>query len=163
MVNGRVADSYLLVPEPFQEVYGKAILEKCYDGYGHMGVYDIHEIIAEWNQEFIDIDSVLTREPKLEEYANTEFLEMAKGRFKRMISVLEKFKTGASDEEMKEFCAEIGYGGGNAKEWKRYIGIDISCGDERNESLKYPIKITTEPLDYDSVAASKDDPNQGWI
>ena len=163
MVNGWGKDSYLLVPKSFQKKYGKAILEECYDGYGCMGVYDIYELIAEWNQESIDMDSVLTREPTFEQYANAEYFEMAKGRFNRMISVLEKFKAGASDEEMKEFCTNIGYGEKDAKEWKRYIGIEISCGDERNEILKYPIKITTEPLDYDSVAPSKVDPDQGWM
>ena len=38
VVDNKEADAYLLVPEPYQEEYGKYILETCYDGYGHFGI-----------------------------------------------------------------------------------------------------------------------------
>lgn len=37
VVDGKRADTYLLVPEPFQEKYEKYIYEDCYDGYGNFG------------------------------------------------------------------------------------------------------------------------------
>lgn len=53
VVDNKTADTYLLVPKPFQEKYGKAIYENCYDGYGHFGKYDVFELIPEWNKEMI--------------------------------------------------------------------------------------------------------------
>lgn len=41
------------MPKPFQEKYGKAIYEYCYDGYGNFDIYDVYELIAEWNKEMI--------------------------------------------------------------------------------------------------------------
>ena len=38
----------------------------------------------------------------------------------------------------------------------------MACYDQDNASLMYPIKITTEALEYDTVSASKSDPHQGW-
>lgn len=39
-------DSYVLVPEEFG---GGHIAERCYDGYGHFGGYDIYALVAKWN------------------------------------------------------------------------------------------------------------------
>ena len=38
----------------------------------------------------------------------------------------------------------------------------MACYDEDNFALKYPIKITTEEMDYGDVPPSEVDPNQGW-
>lgn len=53
LIDNKYADTYLLVPKPFQEKYGKAIYESCYDGYGNFDIYDVYELIAEWNKEMI--------------------------------------------------------------------------------------------------------------
>lgn len=53
LVDNKIADTYLLVPKPFQEKYGKAIYEGCYGGYGNFGRYDVYDLIPEWNKEMI--------------------------------------------------------------------------------------------------------------
>lgn len=44
----------------------------------------------------------------------------------------------------------------------RGLGIDIACYDEDNAKLKYPIKIASQDIKYESAGISKGDPNQGW-
>ena len=49
LIDNKPADTYLLVPKPFQKKYGKTIHESCYDGYGRFGNYDVYDLIPEWN------------------------------------------------------------------------------------------------------------------
>ena len=51
VVDNRVADVYVLVPEEFG---GGHIVESCYDGYGHFGGHDIYELVMDWNTPYID-------------------------------------------------------------------------------------------------------------
>ena len=179
MIDNRRADSYLLVPPPFQEKYGKYIHERCYDGYGHMGGYDVYDLVAEWNREFLSPD-MLRDAPKLENYGGLwsfeksdlaergfseeeiekidkqrqkENYDRAMRAFGSDAQMLSDYKTGKKDKAM-----ERDYG----REWKREIGIEIACYDEQNAALPYPIKITSKPMEYDEVEPSKRDPNQGW-
>ena len=179
VVDNKKADTYLLVPKPFQEKYGKAIYESCYDGYGNFGGYNVYDLIAEWNREFLSKD-MLRDEPKFERsgglyifekdelrkqgLSETEiekkdfeqreyYYKAAVKRYEETVQRLVDYRTDMTDDEMTQK-----YG----KEWKRYIGIDISCYDEQNESIPYPIKITTKPMEYENVKPSKSDPNQGW-
>ena len=179
VIDNRVADTYLLVPPPFQDKYGKAIYERCYDGYGNFGGNDIYDLISEWNREYLSED-MLKEKPKLENYGGLyefekdslrkqglteeeiikkdteqrqEFFDRAIRDYNRTIEMLNDYKNGMSDEDM---------GTKYHSEWKRYIGIAIACYDEQNEKLPFPIKITTKEMEYNSVAPSKSDPNQGW-
>lgn len=45
----------------------------------------------------------------------------------------------------------------------RSVGIEIACYDEDNLSLKYPIKITEEPMKYEDAKASYNCPLQGYF
>ena len=177
--DNKVADTYLLVPKAFQEKYGKAIYESCYDGYGHFGGHDVYELIAEWNRAFLS-ESMLRDKPKLENYGGlyafeketyrksglTEeeiskkdseqkeyYFNLAVKRYKEAVERLVDYRNGMSDEKML-----LKYG----EWWKRYIGIDIACYDYQNESIPFPIKITTKEMEYEEVKPSKSDPNQGW-
>ena len=157
MVDGKMADSYLLGPPPFQKQYGTFIKEECYDGYGHFDRYDVYDLVTEWNRAFLN-EEMLIR-PEREQYGEEKYYQSAVERFERSVAVLKKYKSGASDKEMNAFCNSIGYRYG---EWKRNIGIDIACYDKQNVALPFPIKITSKPMEYDSVGASKGDPDQGW-
>ena len=180
LINNRIADTYLLVPPPFQKYYGKAIHEYCYDGYGNFGGLDVYELIAEWNKDYLSAD-MLEEVPQLEEYGGLWSFEKEKMRadglseeeiarrdneariehyeegikiYNQTVEMLNDYKKSKSDRVMYRKYIE---------DWKRSIGIDIACGDERNERLPFPIKITTKELEYDDVAPSKSDPNQGWL
>ena len=132
MLDNVKANSYLLVPAPFQSKYGKYILEKEYDGYGHMGGYDIYELIVEWNKDYI---------PMIIEQRNGK---VADGKPMYTNAFMNYY-------EGKEIDCPL-----------RYLGIDIACYNKDNERLPFPIKITNAPCEYNSVGASKEDPNQGW-
>jgi len=179
MIDNRKADSYLLVPPPFQKRYGKYIHETCYDGYGHMGKYDVYDLVAEWNRESLSAD-MLRDVPKLENYGGLdrwdkteltnrgfseeeiakidkqtqkERYDRAMRWFNQDVQMLMDYKTGKEDKAMAR-----DYG----KDWKRELGIAIACYDEQNTSLPYPIKITSKPMEYDEASPSLSDPNQGW-
>lgn len=179
LVDNKRADTYLLVPPPFQNKYGKAIYESCYDGYGRFGGHDVYDLVAEWNREYLS-ESMLRDAPKSENFGGlyefekerlqelglsdaqiqekdnaqrAYYFNAAMARHKESIERLNDYRSGLSDEEMYEK-----YG----NDWKRLIGIGIACYDEQNANIPFPIKITTKELNYHSVAASKSDPNQGW-
>lgn len=138
LVDGKRADTYLLVPPPFQEKYGKAIYEPCYDGYGRFGGYDVYELIPFWNREMIP---EMIERIKSGHWAGGSALD---------ISTLEDF---FEDEDFEPH---------DALRDLRWIGIVMACYDEDNAALKCPIKITTKPMEYDNVTPSLRDPNQGW-
>lgn len=174
------AETYLLVPKPFQEKYGKAIYEGCYDGYGNFGRYDVYELVALWNRENLPSETRALRLPKVEEYGGLfdsekeelrkkgmteeeikkadaekqqEYCDKAILRYKKVLLRNKDFANNVPDNVMKEK-----YG----RNYLREIGIDIACYDEDNAVLKYPIKITTKEMEYEEVAPSLSDPNQGW-
>ena len=128
------ADTYLLVPKPFQEKYGKAIYEDCYDGYGRFGGHDVYDLIPEWNKEMIP-------------------------------EIIQKIKNGnwvCSVSERDIMNLQAYYEGKEIECELSFLGIIMACYDEDNAALKYPIKITTKMMEYDEVAPSLGDPNQGW-
>ena len=138
VLDNRVADTYLLVPQPFQEKYGEYIYEDCYDGYGHFGRYDIYILIAEWNRDFIP---EICRRIKNSEWVSTSKNEIGE------IKLLQKYYKRGEEIEYEEM---------------RNIGILMACYDEDNAALLYPIKITSKPMAYEEAEASLSDPDQGW-
>lgn len=136
LVDNKAADTYLLVPEPFQEKYGKAIYESCYDGYGHFGEkeYDVFDLVPEWNKEMIP-------------------------------EIIRRIKNGTWHLPVSEYQLENLQNYYNNKPLTcnlRLLGIVMACRDEDNFSLEYPVKITTRIMDYKNAKPSERDPNQGW-
>ena len=134
LIDNRKADTYLLVPKPFQEKYGKAIYESCYDGYGRFGRYDVYDLITEWNKEMIP--EIIRRIKDGNWKCNTS---------ENDITNLQNYYEG------KPITCEL-----------RWLGIVMACYDEDNFALEYPIKITTKEMEYENVKPSESDPNQGW-
>lgn len=152
MIIGKHKNSYLLVPEEFG---GGHIVESCYDGYGHIGINDVYEIVADWNRKNLTKDAI--RAPKREQWDPTpkgqEWYEKAIKRYEFQCQRIQDFANGKPDSYMSK---KYGY------DWKREIGIDIACYDEDNARLKYPIKIAeNEDSVYEKCRPSKDDPKQG--
>lgn len=134
VVNNRVADTYLLVPEPFQGKYGRAIYESYYDGYGRFGRYDVYDLIVEWNKEII---------PEIIEKIQVCEWECSVGEIEL--------------ENLRKY-----FDGEDTSIPVRELGIILACYDEDNFRLKYPIKITSKEMDYALAKPSKRDPDQGW-
>ncbi len=134
LIDNKEADTYLLVPKPFQKKYGKAIYESCYGGYGHFGYYDVYDLIPEWNKNMIP--EIIRRIKNGNWHCSTNENDVAN---------LQAYYEG------KEIACEL-----------RWLGIVMACYDEDNAALKYPIKITTREIEYEEVVPSLSDPNQGW-
>jgi len=130
------ANTYLLIPEPFQVQYGKHLYELCYDGYGHFAGQDIYILTAVMNREFIPEVVSLMKNGKWK-CSNKE----------KDIRILQSYAEGEDPED---------------RERMRWIGILLACYDEDNFRLKYPIKITSKPMRYEDAEPSETDPNQGW-
>lgn len=154
LLDDRKADTYLLVPKPFQREYGKAIYESCYDGYGNFGKYDVYDLVALWNRDYLPNETRVLSRPERKRYVDDDWYNRAMKMYENTLKMHKDFENYTPDTEMKQKYGD---------EYLRKIGINIACYDEDNEKLKYPIKITTKEMDYDEVKPSKSDPNQGWL
>lgn len=147
---------------------------ECHDSYGRIGIYDIYELVAEWNRFELSADN-LSKKPddptrygglwdyekkklKEEGYSDDEIKDLDEADRKKYFdtavrvwentaALIDEYKTGASNEELSKK-----YG----KEWKREIGIAIACEDDNARKLKYPIKLTKnrDAHGYDSLYIS---------
>ena len=143
IVDDKVKDVYVLIPKEFG---GGHIVEHCYDGYGHFGRHDIFDLVADWNRKDLSENSNFVLPYSNEQIKNKDWYEFYADLNLTREEVVEKTK-----EKSNRFF-----------EW-RYIGIALSCYDEDNEALLYPIKITyDETARYEWNAPSDSDPNQGW-
>ena len=143
IVDNKVKDVYVLIPKEFG---GGHIVEHCYDGYGHFGRHDIFDLVADWNRKDLSENSDFVFPYSNEQIKNKDWYEFYADLNLTREEVVEKTK-----EKGNRFF-----------EW-RYIGIALSCYDEDNEALPYPIKITyDETAKYEWNAPSDSDPNQGW-
>lgn len=132
----------------------------CHDYYGVIGGHDIYELVAEWNRPYLSED-LLVKKPddpsgyggmfefekeNLRKKGKTEDEIQALGhkhqmkvfnnavaRWENTAALLKEYKNGVSEKILSDK-----YG----KEWKREIGIAISCDDDSARKLKYPIKLT---------------------
>ncbi|MCM1246664.1 MAG: hypothetical protein NC293_13580 [Roseburia sp.] len=134
IINDKRADTYLLVPDPFQKKYGEYIYESCYEGYGKFGNHDVYDLILEWNRGMIP-----------------EILRRIRNGTWRGITSEKECTDLQRYHEGKEVTCDL-----------RRLGIAIACHDENNFVLEYPIKITSKPMPYKAAKPSRTDLDQGW-
>lgn len=178
--NYRQKNVYVLVPKEFCDKFGKRITEGCYDGYGHFDTYDMYALVAFWNKEYLS-EELLEKAPELRQFGGLwdfekeklkkegksdkeiddldraeqkKYFDIAMNRRNNMIRLMNDYKDGMDDNTLKEK-----YG----RDYLREIGIAISCYDEQNRALKFPIKITYDSKAvYEECKASDSDENQGF-
>ena len=154
-----VKDVYVLVPKEFG---GGHIKETCYDGYGNFGGYDIYDLVADWNREY------LSKHPEFEFEHAKKRLEYVKKYQNAHPDYTEKICVKVSDYEWYKDYADLDKTREEIAKnlrWGEYrtLGIDIACYDEDNAALPYPIKITyNKNAVYEHCSPSPSDPNQGW-
>lgn len=132
--------AYVLLPDK------EPIFEASYDGYGHFGGADVYEVAFELNRGLI----------------TEKFLDSCRctpRNYDRRI--IHWTLEGKTDQEITNLIKQQCDNDCFIREWKREVGITLSCYDEDNERLPFPIKITKQPCEYRLVPASKGDPEQG--
>lgn len=107
------------------------IIETYYDGYGEFNGHDIYDLVVDWNKAH------------LEEI----FYKMADDHWgyhlKNLAVAFQNDDEYGMRVEIERLIAEELEPSWFRNEWKRTIGITISCHDEDNYNLPFPIKITT--------------------
>lgn len=158
ILDGVHRTSFVLVPPEFQSEFGERIAERCYEGYGVFGGFDVYELVALWNRDSIGIENIEV--PKRKDYSSDYYYHSAVKQYIEDCALMEDYVLGdLSLEEMDDKWGKE-Y---NPREWLRHIGIEIACYDKDNAKLKYPIKITySKTAVYEDYEPSNSDPNQGW-
>lgn len=171
--------AFLLIPEEFG---GGHLKTASYNGYGIFDGCDVYELVADWNREKITdkIIKDICQEPKKNQFCGlfdfeknellkqgktpdeiaqkddeirAEYYNNALRRYNIDVEMIKAFRAGVDDDEM---CDEYG------DEYKREIGILLSCYDKNNKRLAYPIKITHDATAiFENCKYSKTDKNQG--
>ena len=105
------------------------IVEPCYDGYGKFGGRDIYELVTEWNKPYLEsiFESIEKRCPE--------------GFYGQSLKPIAVAYQNNDMEVLKKEIEKLPEGSTVRKEWKREIGITISCDGDNNSLLPYPIKI----------------------
>lgn len=127
---------------------GSFIYENQYDGFGHFGGSDIYDLVVDWNRDYLWC------------YINATSTSWSKEDIIISIAAMVSDEKAQAVADMLYKDAEFNQW--KRKKWKRLLGIRLACYDEDNSKIKYPIKITTKKCNYNTVPASKSDPNQGW-
>ena len=127
---------HLLCPD------GSVITEHDYEGYGIFDGKDVYELVVEWNKDY------LRRLPIINNPPQSYIRELIDAYINGGDSAAQAYVDKAIEQgEAAPYLR---------KDWKRSLGIDISCG-EKNKRLPYPIKIVSKIRhipSYDQLPAS---------
>jgi hypothetical protein len=107
------------------------IIETYYEGYGEFDGHDIYDLVVDWNKDYLE--DIFYRMP--DDHWGYHLKDLASA-FQRD----DEYGMRVEIERMIDLGLETKL---LREEWKRLIGITISCHDEDNANLPFPIKITT--------------------
>ena len=180
IISGEYKKVYVLVPKEFRKKFGVRISESSYDGYGHFGGYDIHELIAEWNRFYLSTE-LLGEKPAFDEYGGLESYEkeylVREGFSKEEIArkdlekqqenyenaIANRNYTAALMDEYKCGESHTNLSKKYGKDWLSDIGNAIDSSFGKNNALKYPIKVTYDGTAlYEDCEPSVGDSGQGY-
>lgn len=108
------------------------IVERCYDGYGMFDGQDIYDLVVDWNKEYLTeiFDRMLSEDPHCWGADLKPIAEAYQNDDPDLDKIVESIAAKRCDKFLRE-------------EWKRNVGIAISCEDKNNAALPYPVKITS--------------------
>lgn len=144
---------YIALPKGFENLYpdvhinkktGRGFIkESFYDGYGMFGKHDVYDVIVDINKgylkEFFDKSSA-------KKIQNNVYAKIA-----------EAFENGRDEKYLEELFGKTVYPKSPNLwgEWKRHLGICISCYLVDNKNLHYPLKIVSSSrVIYEDLPAS---------
>ena len=163
---GYGSKGYIAIPKECKNLYldaltnnyGTFIKENFYDGYGIFGSHDIYDVIVEINKGYlVDAINKIT-EQKYQDERNSESYRnsiLEKGKFYSKLAKM--YESGISEEQIQEEFGKTHYKNNPDlwKEWKRYLGIYLSCYKNDNELLHFPLKVTSSSrVRYEDLPAS---------
>ena len=155
IINGIDKDVYVLIPKEFG---GGHIIEHCYDGFGHFGDYDIYELVADWNRQYLEPDFVFPSE--ITKYGFYQQIRQFNPEYNETFQFKAKekpwycpYKDASLSKAGIEFVINQDY---------KTIGQELTAFDEDNAALPFPIKITYNcDAVYEECSFSMIDPDQG--
>ena len=146
---------------------GSLIATASYDGYGCFGShdeFDVYELVADWNRAYLidHPDYIVPQHGRRWDKHTKDWVDIKP----KKVSEYEWWPA-YSDLSLSSHDVELYMQQTKGDRYCRYrsIGIDISCYDDQNAKLPYPIKIISsdaEGVDYKRLPPSEGDPNQGF-
>ena len=108
------------------------IVERNYNGYGIFDGHDIYEMVVDWNKAHLNEIFVGVKERNPNYPFDLDAIEKVAVAFQNDDPEMQKIIDEVADKHPYLW-----------KDWKRTIGIAISCYDEDNDALPFPIKIAS--------------------
>ena len=114
---------------------GAEYKEQSYDGYGMFGDVDAYDVVVDQNKQFLPQIFERLQNENPNGFWGQELADVA--------TCYGKGDEQGFEKALAALCvASPRYLFNIREEWKRTVGITISCADEHNDALPYPLKIT---------------------
>ena len=122
------------------------IKEPSYQGYGMFGSHDAYDIVTDLNKQYL---------PEIFDRLDKTYNHKYFGNYLKELAI-----AYSNNQDINPILNRIVHEHGSylKTDWKRNIGITISCGYENNKSLPFPLKITSSDRlkkSYADLPASK--------
>lgn len=137
---------------------GEPLFEKRYDGDGRFGGQDIYELVADWNRSFLATHPDFP----IHQHGQIRVGDACCPTPPKRVETFPWYSLYADMTKSRKDIERELYESGTPFWEYRHIGIEIASGNERNFSLRFPIKLVEVPALYEETSASKIDPYQGF-